>query len=96
MDKCLKVVWTHTAKKQLQTIYNFYKEKSVQGANNIKNEILDTTKKIHFSEQYQKDDIEPEYRRIIVRDYKVLYLEENNVIYISKIFSTKRDSVKQL
>ncbi|KAF2507243.1 type II toxin-antitoxin system RelE/ParE family toxin [Flavobacterium zhairuonense] len=77
-------------------IYNYYKEKSFQGANNIKNEILDATKKIHFSEQYQKDEIEPEYRRIIVRDYKILYFEENDVIYISKIFSTKRDFIKQL
>lgn len=96
MQKLLKVVWTHTAKNQLRIIYNYYKEKSVQGANAIKNEILDITKKIHFSEQYQKDEIEPEYRKIIIRDYKILYSEENNVIYISKIFSTKRDSIKQL
>ncbi|WP_125722929.1 type II toxin-antitoxin system RelE/ParE family toxin [Flavobacterium ustbae] len=69
----MKVVWTHTAKNHLRTIFNFYKEKSIQGANNIKNEILDATKKIHFAEQYQKDEIEPEYRRIIIRDYKILF-----------------------
>jgi len=95
MDKLLKVVWTYTAKNQLKTIYNYYKEKSVQGANNIKNEILNATKIIRFSEQYQKDEIEPEYRRIIVRDYKILYLVEEEVIYISKIFSTKRDFTQQ-
>ncbi|PBI94439.1 Plasmid stabilization system protein [Flavobacterium sp. ACN2] len=95
MDKLLKVVWTYTAKNQLKTIYNYYKEKSVQGANNIKNEILNATKNIRFSEQYQKDEIEPEYRRIIVRDYKILYLVEEEVIYISKIFSTKRDFTQQ-
>ena len=33
--------------------------KSIQGATNIKNEILKTTKEIHFAEQYQKDEIEP-------------------------------------
>lgn len=96
MDKLLKVVWTYTAKNQLKTIYNYYKEKSVQGANNIKNEILNATKNIRFSEQYQNDEIEPEYRRIIVRDYKILYLVEDEVIYISKIFSTKRDFTQQL
>lgn len=96
MDKLLKVVWTYTAKNQLRTIYNYYKEKSVQGANNIKNEILNATKNIRFSEQYQNDEIEPEYRRIIVRDYKILYLVEDEVIYISKIFSTKRDFTQQL
>ena len=96
IDKLLEVVWTYTAKNQLKTIYNYYKEKSVQGANNIKNEILNATKNIRFSEQYQNDEIEPEYRRIIVRDYKILYLVEDEVIYISKIFSTKRDFTQQL
>ncbi|KAF2518023.1 type II toxin-antitoxin system RelE/ParE family toxin [Flavobacterium foetidum] len=67
MDKFLKVIWTNSAKNELKTIYNYYKEKSVQGANNIKNEILDATKKIRFSEQYQKDEIELEYRRIIIK-----------------------------
>ncbi|MBW1655844.1 type II toxin-antitoxin system RelE/ParE family toxin [Flavobacterium quisquiliarum] len=96
MDTFLKVVWTHTAKNQLKTIFNYYKEKSVQGAYNIKSEILNTTKTIRFSEQYQKDEIEPEYRRIIVRDYKILYLVEDQVVYISKIFSTKRNFTQQL
>lgn len=96
MEKFIKVVWTYTAKNQLQTIFNYYKEKSIQGANNIKNEILNSTKNIHFIDQYQKDEIESQYRRIIVRDYKILYFVEDEVIYISKIFSTKRNLTKQL
>ncbi|AXB57447.1 type II toxin-antitoxin system RelE/ParE family toxin [Flavobacterium fluviale] len=96
MEKFIKVVWTYTAKNQLQTIFNYYKEKSIQGANNIKNEILNSTKNIHFIDQYQKDEIESQYRRIIVRDYKILYFVEDEVIYISKIFSTKRNFTKQL
>ncbi|RED26760.1 plasmid stabilization system protein ParE [Flavobacterium cutihirudinis] len=96
MDKSLKVVWTNTAKNELKTIFSYYKEKSLQGANNLKNEILKVTKEIHFSEQYQSDEIEPEYRRIIVRDYKILYLVKDEILYISKIFSTKRDFTKQL
>lgn len=96
MEKFIKVVWTYTAKNQLQKIFNYYKEKSIQGANNIKNEILNSTKNIHFIDQYQKDEIESQYRRIIVRDYKILYFVEDEVIYISKIFSTKRNLTKQL
>ena len=96
MSTIRKVVWTNTAKDQLNTIYNYHKEKSLQGAINLKNDILSSSKSIHFVEQYQKDEIEPEYRRIIVRDYKILYVEENEVVYITKIFSTKRDSVKQI
>lgn len=35
MGEVQKNVWTNTAD-QLKTIYNYYKEKSVQGANNVK------------------------------------------------------------
>ena len=96
MGKVISVVWTNTAKNQLKTIYNYYKEKSVQGANNVKNDILDAAKKIYFKEQFQKDEIEPEYRRIIVRDHKLLYKEENETVFIVKIFSLKRNSTAQL
>ncbi|KQO22785.1 hypothetical protein ASF10_10505 [Flavobacterium sp. Leaf82] len=96
MIKVKKVIWTNTAKDQLKTIYNYYKEKSLQGVINVKNDILDSTKSIHFVEQYRKDEIESEFRRIIVRDYKILYIEEKEVVYVARIFSTKRDSVKQI
>ncbi|KIC01995.1 hypothetical protein OA88_10635 [Flavobacterium sp. JRM] len=96
MSAIKKVVWTNTAKNQLKGIYAYYKEKSVQGADNVKNDILNSTKNIHFVEQFQKDEVEPEYRRIIIRDYKILYLEENEVVFIIRIFSTKRNSIQQL
>lgn len=96
MSEVKNVVWTNEAKNQLKTIFNFYKEKSVQGANNVKNDILKTTKNIRFSEQYQKDEIESEYRRIVVRDYKILYREENGVVYIVRVFSNKRDPISQI
>ena len=75
-----KIIWTITAKNQLKTIFNYYKEKSVQGAKNVKDDILKVTSKIHFAEQYQNDEIEPEYRKIIVRDYKILYKEEEGIV----------------
>ncbi|RKR05898.1 plasmid stabilization system protein ParE [Flavobacterium sp. 90] len=96
MGEVKKIIWTDSAKNQLKNIFNYYKEKSVQGANNIKNDILKIKKDIHFTGQYQKDEIEPEYRRIIVRDFKILYLEEERVVFIIKIFSSKRDSIRQL
>lgn len=96
MSKVKNVVWTNAAKNQLKTIFNFYKEKSIQGVNKVKDDILKATKNIHFSEQYQKDEIEPEYRRIIVRNYKILYREEEEVIYIVRIFSNKRDPNSQI
>lgn len=71
--------------------------KSLQVAQNVKNDILKATRELHFVEQYQRDEIEPEYRRIIVRDYKLLYKEEKEgTVFIARIFSTKQNSGKQL
>ena len=40
MSKVKNVVWTNAAKNQLKTIFNFYKEKSIQGANKLKDDIF--------------------------------------------------------
>lgn len=54
MSEIQKIVWTNSAKDQLKTIFNYYKERSLQGANNVKDDILNAAKKINFSEQFQK------------------------------------------
>jgi plasmid stabilization system protein ParE len=92
----LKKHWTKTAKMQLRVIYQNYKVKSLQGAKTIKDEILQATKGIHFAEQYQRDEIEPEFRKIIVRHYKILYLEENGIVFIATIFDTRQYPSKQI
>jgi plasmid stabilization system protein ParE len=91
----LKKIWTNTAKVQLKTIYQIYKLKSLQDAKSIKDEILQATKSLHFGGQYQKDEIEPEFRRIIVRHFKILYLEEDGVVFIARIFDTRQNPNKQ-
>lgn len=70
--KALKIIWADDAKKALKTIHAYYKKKSVKGADNVKRDLLEAPKTIRFSKQYQVDEINPEYRRIIVRDYKIL------------------------
>ena len=92
----LKKVWTNTAKAQLKAIYENYKIKSLQGAKTIKDEMLQATKELHFAEQYQRDEIEPEFRRIIVRHYKLLYIEENGIVFIARIFDTRQEPNKQI
>ena len=85
----LKIIWTSQAKEDLKNIYNFWKKKSLQGALNVRSDILKSTKTIYFSEQYQIDDINPKYRRIVVRDnYKVLYRVESKAIFIMGIVCT--------
>ena len=85
----IKIFWTTQAKKDLKNIYEFWKKKSVQGAKNVRSDILKSPKTIYYAKQYQIDDINPNYRRIVVRtNYKVLYREIKNTIYIMGIIST--------
>ncbi|MCR4029978.1 MULTISPECIES: type II toxin-antitoxin system RelE/ParE family toxin [Flavobacterium] len=96
MERVKKVIWTNSAKDELKAIYTFYKQKSTQGALSLKADILETVKSIVFAEQYQKDEIDPEYRKIIVRDYKILYKEINGEVFIVKIFSIRRFPEREL
>lgn len=89
-----KIIWTEQAKLTLKEIYIYYKDISVQVARTMKTEILNSPKRILFSKQYQVDEINPKYRRIIVRHYKVLYREESNIIYIVDIVSTRQSPEK--
>lgn len=86
----LKTVWTDRAKAQLKHIYDYlkYEKKTPQGAANVKNDLIRASKEVIFAEQYQKDDINPNYRRIVVRHYKLIYKEEKGKIIILRVFDT--------
>lgn len=86
----LKIVWTMQAKEALKDIYDYYKDKSPQGAKNVKSDLLKAPKSVYFSMQYQVDDINPKYRRIIVRDYKILYKENKSTILVMDVVSTRQ------
>ena len=88
VKKKFTIVWTLKAEKSLGDIYNFYKNKSIQGAFNVINDIVKSPTNIVFSEQFQIDDVNLKYRRIIVRDYKVLYRETDNEIIIVDVICT--------
>lgn len=92
----LKVIWTNKAKEQLKTIYNHYKTIAPQGAKNVKDDILKTAGELVFAKQYQQDEIEPEFRRIIVRHYKLIYSIEKDVISILRIFDTRKNPQSQI
>ena len=86
----LKIIWAKQARNEANNIYNYYKKKSEQGAKNVRSDLLKSPKTIRFSKQYQIDEINPNYRRIIVRDFKVLYKEVNGIIRIMDIVSTRQ------
>lgn len=83
-----KIIWSIEAKNTLREIYDYYKDKSPQGAKNVRIDLLNAPKKIVFANQYQEDEINPKYRRIVVRHYKVLYLVKDNKVEIIDIVST--------
>lgn len=86
-----KIIWADQAKAELKRIYDFYKEKSPQGAKNVRFDLLQSPKTVYFSKQYQVDEINLKYRRIIVRgNYKVLYKEEAGIIKVMDIVSVKQ------
>lgn len=87
----LKIIWSKRAIQSLEGVFNFYKEKSLTAAQKIVNEILESPKTIHFPKQYQIDNVNPKYRRIIVRDYKILYSFDLDVLYVYNIICTKKD-----
>lgn len=96
MHKPIKILWDIQAKSDLKLIFEFIKLKSLQGAKNVINDIVVQTKNIHFTEQYQVDDFlgEP-FRRMIVRDYKIVYkIHSKKEIRILQIFDSRQNPVK--
>jgi len=86
-----KIIWTDQAKAEVKKIYDYYKEKSAPGAKNVRSDLLQSPKSIYFAKQYQIDEINPKYRRIIVRgDYKVLYKDESGIIKVMDIVSARQ------
>jgi plasmid stabilization system protein ParE len=84
-----KVIWTTLAKQDLRSIYQYWQPISEKGAKNIVEDTLRSPKTIYYSQQYQVDDVNSKYRRIVVRKfYKVLYRERKNTIYIMGVITT--------
>lgn len=86
-----EIIWTSQAKQDLKSIYEYWKKKSDSGAVNVRSDILKSPKTIQFAKQYQIDDVNQNYRRIVVRSYyKVLYKESKNVIYVMGVISSRQ------
>lgn len=87
--KTPQVFWTTQARASLHAILD-YRYKEIPTARKIvRKDIILASKQIVFTEQYQQDEIFPEYRRIIVRDYKLLYKEQDGNIFILNVICTQ-------
>lgn len=90
--KPIQVVFDIEAEKDLKLIFDYLKIKSKQGAKNVLNDILSNIKSIRFVTQYQVDEFlgEP-YRRIIVRNYKIIYkVQSESEVRIVQIFDCRK------
>ena len=92
-----KIVWTSKSFEDISNIHYYLSEKlSLETANKIIDEIYESPKTISFLEQFQVDEYRKDCRRIIIRNYKILYHSSEDEIYIVRVFNTFQHPIKSL
>lgn len=89
--------WTASAKEDLKEIYvslkkNILKETALK----IRHELFNCTGEIVFTEQFQLDEYRLDCRRIIIRNFKVLYQIQENSIFVVRVFNSFQNPIKSL
>ena len=91
------VIWTSKSFEDISSIHNYLSNKiSIETANKIIDEIYQAPNSITFVEQFQIDEYRKDCRRIIVRNYKILYHIKDSEIFIIRVFNTLQDPTKSL
>ncbi len=96
MQMPIRILWDNKAKSDLKLLSDFIKIKSLHGANNLVQDIVNQTKGIHFAEQIQVDELlgEP-FIRNITGDFKIICKVQNETeIRILQIFDTRQNPNK--
>jgi plasmid stabilization system protein ParE len=95
--KELTLIWDNLAKTELQNIYSYLKNKSVQGAENVRDEILTEADKLAnpFVNYAHDPDLGEPYRfKIIRKRYRLIYRKTETEVRIVYIFDTKQERDK--
>jgi len=97
----MKVLWTFSAEKQLDRIYDFIKIQNTYAAVEIYNDIVDESAMLaHFPYmgiiEPLLSDFSEEYRSLIVRrNYKIVYYIDNEAtIYVVAVFDCRQNPDK--
>jgi plasmid stabilization system protein ParE len=96
----IKVLWTETALKNLEEIFEYYKYKaSIKIAKKIVKGIVTTSIKIQGNPQIGKveellTNRQNEYRFLIVKNYKLIYWIDNNYIKVASVFDCRQNPEK--
>ncbi len=96
----IKIIWTNEAIEDLRLIFNYYSESvSKHIAKKIIDQILLTVNK---ARHYPKSGpLEPlleekmdQYRYIVHGNYKIIYLQKEQKLFIIKVFDTRQNPDK--
>ena len=89
--KKLKVDWTTKAEIDLQSIYyNLLEKNSAEISGKIRNDIFAAPNQIVFPEQFQFDEYRKDFRRIVVRNFKILYETNGDIVTVITIIDCRR------
>lgn len=93
----IEVFWTANAKEDLKEIYILLKNNtSKETARKIRDQLFNSPNEIVFVEQFQLDEYRIDCRRIIVRNFKILYQIKENSIFIIRVFNSLQNPIKSL
>lgn len=84
----LIIKWSDEAITDLRMIFfDLQKRNSLETSLKIRTELFEAPKSIIFPEQFQIDEYFPRFRRIVVRNYKVLYtpMELQSILQVYSI-----------
>ena len=91
------VIWTSKSFEDISNIHHYLSNKiSSETANKIIDEIYQAVNSITFVEQFQIDEYRKDCRRIIIRNYKILYHIKDSEIFVIRVFNTLQDPSKSL
>lgn len=92
-----KITWTSKSFEDISQIYNYLSTRiSVETAHKIIDEIYQAPSVIKYVDQFQTDEYRKDCRRIIVRNYKILYTVIDSEIFIIRVFNTVQNPTKSL
>jgi addiction module RelE/StbE family toxin len=95
----MEIIWTNPAKKDLRRIFNYFKKKvSINLAQKIINSIFTNTSILKTQNTGTKEQLlthfEQEHRFIIDGNYKIIYIVQDNTVYITHVFDTRQNPTK--
>lgn len=87
--------WSQNAYEALKHIHDFYRGRP-ENAKKVVGNILSKIDQLHFTHQFQTDEIlGPPYRRIMIKNHRIVYkVVDQNLIEILDIFDNRQSPKK--